>query len=99
MWHICVTHERMQARSIDTSKPTTPLPPYLDGILARLRALQDVPEFDQCTINEYSPGVGLSSHVDTHSAFEGAHCHWSQHMLGCCGQQDMRLRPIFRAHA
>jgi alkylated DNA repair protein alkB homolog 8 len=27
---------------------------------------------DQLTVNEYSPGVGLAPHVDTHSAFEGA---------------------------
>jgi alkylated DNA repair protein alkB family protein 8 len=27
--------------------------------------------FNQITANEYSPGVGLAPHVDTHSAFEG----------------------------
>lgn len=27
--------------------------------------------FDQLTVNEYEPGVGLSAHVDTHSAFTG----------------------------
>ncbi|GLT91357.1 hypothetical protein SLE2022_092480 [Rubroshorea leprosula] len=26
---------------------------------------------DQLTVNEYPPGVGLSPHIDTHSAFEG----------------------------
>mmetsp|Transcript_15091 Transcript_15091/g.40460 ORF Transcript_15091/g.40460 Transcript_15091/m.40460 type:complete len:608 (-) Transcript_15091:943-2766(-) len=28
--------------------------------------------FDQLTVNEYAPGVGLRAHVDTHSAFCGA---------------------------
>lgn len=28
-------------------------------------------QVDQCTVNEYSPGVGLSPHIDTHSAFTG----------------------------
>lgn len=27
---------------------------------------------DQLTVNEYTPGVGLSAHIDTHSAFSGA---------------------------
>ena len=30
------------------------------------------PQFDQVTVNEYPPGVGLSPHIDTHSAFTGA---------------------------
>ena len=25
---------------------------------------------DQLTVNEYQPGIGISSHVDAHSAFE-----------------------------
>lgn len=28
-------------------------------------------ELDQLTVNEYPPGVGLSPHIDTHSAFDG----------------------------
>ena len=27
----------------------------------------------QVTVNEYTPGVGIASHVDTHSAFEDGH--------------------------
>eukprot|EP00397_Hematodinium_sp_SG-2012_P057962 GEMP01072940.1.p1 GENE.GEMP01072940.1~~GEMP01072940.1.p1 ORF type:complete len:306 (+),score=48.21 GEMP01072940.1:117-1034(+) len=29
-----------------------------------------VPNFEQCTVNEYLPGVGIASHVDTHSCFD-----------------------------
>eukprot|EP00798_Chlamydomonas_sp_ICE-L_P028412 gene28412-31553_t len=29
-------------------------------------------KLDQLTVNEYEPGVGLASHVDTHSAFTGS---------------------------
>ena len=29
------------------------------------------PALDQLTVNEYAPGVGLSRHLDTHSAFTG----------------------------
>lgn len=29
-------------------------------------------QVDQVTVNEYTPGVGFTAHVDTHSAFQGA---------------------------
>lgn len=29
-------------------------------------------QIDQLTVNEYTPGVGISPHIDTHSAFTGA---------------------------
>jgi len=29
-----------------------------------------VPDFSQCTVNEYTPGIGIASHVDTHSCFD-----------------------------
>ena len=32
------------------------------------------PQVDQCTVNEYPAGVGLSPHTDTHSAFSGDTC-------------------------
>lgn len=31
-----------------------------------------MPAIDQVTVNEYSPGVGLAPHIDTHAAFTGA---------------------------
>jgi alkylated DNA repair protein alkB family protein 8 len=41
-------------------------------LLLLLQALPDVLPLDQLTVNEYTPGVGLSAHIDTHSAFSGA---------------------------
>lgn len=41
-------------------------------LLVLLQALPDVVPLDQLTVNEYTPGVGLSAHIDTHSAFTGA---------------------------
>lgn len=43
----------------------------LDGLVST-QELPDVVPLDQLTINEYTPGVGLSAHIDTHSAFTGA---------------------------
>lgn len=60
----------MQTRSVDVGKPIRPLPPSAQRVLARLQQLLGV-TFDQLTVNEYEPGIGLSSHVDTHSAFTG----------------------------
>lgn len=34
-----------------------------------------VMQVDQCTVNEYPAGVGLSPHIDTHSAFSGKVSH------------------------
>lgn len=31
-----------------------------------------MPVIDQLTVNEYTPGVGIAPHVDTHSSFTGA---------------------------
>ncbi|KAK9928326.1 hypothetical protein M0R45_025469 [Rubus argutus] len=43
------------------------------GIISILPKREDVETIglDQLTVNEYPPGVGLSPHIDTHSAFEG----------------------------
>ena len=48
------------------------LPPLAHKIASRLELLLGSP-FDQLTVNEYEAGVGLSAHVDTHSAFSGGH--------------------------
>lgn len=60
----------VQARNVDIDRPIRPLPPTAQQLLQRLEQLLGV-QFDQLTVNEYQPGVGLSSHVDTHSAFTG----------------------------
>lgn len=43
---------------------------YASG-MARLTPASAL-QIDQLTVNEYQPGVGLSPHVDAHSAFTGA---------------------------
>ena len=43
----------------------TPFPAACKSLLRRL----EIHQFDQLTINEYLPGVGIASHCDTHSAF------------------------------
>ena len=55
------------------------MPDFLADLTERLRALcvsahastgdRAEAAFDQCTVNEYQPGHGIASHVDTHSAF------------------------------
>ena len=50
--------------------PIQLLSPLAQRIACRLEELLGV-AFDQLTVNEYEPGVGLSAHVDTHSAFTG----------------------------
>merc|ERR1711868_104367 len=45
---------------------------------------------NQCTINEYFPSVGISSHVDTHSAFENELL-----SLSCGSDIVMELRQPF----
>ncbi|KAF4690223.1 Alkylated DNA repair protein alkB 8 [Perkinsus olseni] len=51
------------------------MPAYTDELVGRIRAnsVDEARDFepDQLTINEYTPGVGIAFHVDTHSAFEG----------------------------
>jgi alkylated DNA repair protein alkB family protein 8 len=52
------------------STPTTPFPACLALVAARAlaRGLLSTAA-DQCTVNEYLPGQGIRSHIDTHSAF------------------------------
>ncbi|KAL0038021.1 hypothetical protein WJX79_009793 [Trebouxia sp. C0005] len=61
-----------QSRNVDPQKPIQQFPAALQTVVERLQHLQDMPQVDQCTVNEYSAGVGLSPHIDTHSAFTGA---------------------------
>jgi alkylated DNA repair protein alkB homolog 8 len=42
------------------------------ALLPRLQAAGATERLDQLTVNEYGAGVGLSPHIDTHSAFTGA---------------------------
>eukprot|EP00743_Colponemidia_sp_Colp-15_P006292 GILK01006770.1.p1 GENE.GILK01006770.1~~GILK01006770.1.p1 ORF type:complete len:643 (+),score=105.48 GILK01006770.1:34-1962(+) len=60
-----------KTRNIDPSKPLPSLPGPFSPVLNRLVNDQLIPfQPDQITVNEYQPGQGIASHVDTHSAFE-----------------------------
>ena len=65
----------MQSRNVDVNKPVEPMPPAVGAVMARVRALPGMPALDQLTVNEYPIGVGLSPHIDTHSAFKGKASH------------------------
>jgi len=56
---------------VDPGAPIEPIPPLVGALLARLRAAGATDRLDQLTVNEYEAGVGLSPHIDTHSAFTG----------------------------
>jgi alkylated DNA repair dioxygenase AlkB len=56
-----------KTRIVDPNQPLGFLPSAFDFILNRLPTPFRP---DQITVNEYLPGQGIASHVDTHSAFE-----------------------------
>lgn len=63
-------------KSVGADEQVEPLPECIRALVMRLMAHRPllVPwrsmSTIQCTVNEYLPGVGIASHVDTHSAFE-----------------------------
>jgi len=67
-WNEKTTKRRVQHYGYNfvygSKKPGLEAPP-IPEILRRW-----APEHDQCTVNEYVPGVGIASHVDTHSVFD-----------------------------
>ena len=82
----CSIHRRVQhygerfdytTKTVGTTRPP-PLPSWIYPVLETVRARRAVPWAEeaaadgrvQVTVNEYTPGVGIASHVDTHSAFE-----------------------------
>eukprot|EP00928_Gymnodinium_smaydae_P017200 TRINITY_DN16574_c0_g1_i1.p1 TRINITY_DN16574_c0_g1~~TRINITY_DN16574_c0_g1_i1.p1 ORF type:complete len:399 (+),score=78.86 TRINITY_DN16574_c0_g1_i1:68-1198(+) len=49
-----------------------PFPAFLRAVARRVGECPAVPQpVDQLTVNEYEPGIGIASHCDAHSAFEG----------------------------
>ncbi|XP_031394809.1 alkylated DNA repair protein ALKBH8 homolog [Punica granatum] len=63
-------------RNVDTRKCLGELPSFLSYVLERISSFPGTDsssslDVDQLTVNEYPIGVGLSPHIDTHSAFEG----------------------------
>lgn len=56
---------------MDHAEEVPAIPTTLHSVLETMHSLQDIPQIDQLTVNEYPPGVGLAPHIDTHSAFTG----------------------------
>ncbi|PWA75715.1 Nucleotide-binding, alpha-beta plait [Artemisia annua] len=64
-------------RNVDTQQRLGELPSFVACVLDKVPVFQKLDEaadvsLDQLTVNEYPSGVGLSPHIDTHSAFEGS---------------------------
>ncbi|CAI0410308.1 unnamed protein product [Linum tenue] len=62
-------------RNVNTKRCLGELPSFVSPILQRIASFPDLDHstassiLDQLTVNEYPRGVGLSPHIDTHSAF------------------------------
>ncbi|KAK1569164.1 hypothetical protein Q3G72_033335 [Acer saccharum] len=74
-------------RNVDTRQCLGELPSFVSSIVGRILSFPDLNDsaslvLDQLTVNEYPRGVGLSPHIDTHSAFEGLICSLS--LAGPC---------------
>ncbi|CAN7056015.1 unnamed protein product [Brassica oleracea var. botrytis] len=75
-------------RNVDTKNRLGELPPFVSPILQRISLFPNLDydpaslKLDQLTVNEYPSGVGLSPHIDTHSAFED--CIFSLSLAGPC---------------
>ncbi|KAF3780782.1 Alkylated DNA repair alkB-like protein 8, partial [Nymphaea thermarum] len=73
--YVILVFHYMQTRNVDAKKYLGELPsfacPVLDKIslISCLKAVDKI-TVDQLTVNEYPAGVGLSPHIDTHSAFD-----------------------------
>ncbi|XP_010097769.2 alkylated DNA repair protein ALKBH8 homolog [Morus notabilis] len=66
-----------QTRNVDSKQQLGELPSFVSPVLEKMSMFKKLYKItadvalDQLTVNEYPPGVGLSPHIDTHSAFEG----------------------------
>lgn len=90
---------RYDIRAVDSDDTSLEIPDFLNSFLAKAAQLDQVKMqfkeegveesfFDQVTVNEYLKGVGLSTHVDTHSAFVGPIL-----SLTLAGHTVMKFRP------
>ncbi|CAN6269167.1 unnamed protein product [Urochloa humidicola] len=64
-----------ETRNVDSKQFLGELPAFVSTVLEKITSFPGVKKcsaglVDQLTVNEYPCGVGLSPHVDTHSAFE-----------------------------
>ncbi|KAL1830558.1 hypothetical protein ACET3Z_000209 [Daucus carota] len=66
-----------ETRNVNTNQYLGELPAFASPLLDKISSFEELSNslemgLDQLTVNEYPPGVGLSPHIDTHSAFEGS---------------------------
>ncbi|CAK9870761.1 unnamed protein product [Sphagnum jensenii] len=68
-----------KTRNVDKNQKLGVLPLSVEPVLSKVALLSEMTHakepslpLDQLTVNEYPRGVGLSPHIDTHSAFEGS---------------------------
>ncbi|KAL9447728.1 hypothetical protein AB3S75_015245 [Citrus x aurantiifolia] len=71
-----VSAKEEEIRNVNTKQCLGELPSFVSSIVERVSSFPNLDDstsvaLDQLTVNEYPPGVGLSPHIDTHSAFEG----------------------------
>ncbi|URE18983.1 2OG-Fe(II) oxygenase superfamily [Musa troglodytarum] len=64
-----------ETRNVDSKHCLGELPSFVSNILQKILSFPGLggdqnKEMDQLTVNEYPCGVGLSPHIDTHSAFD-----------------------------
>ncbi|KAL6652089.1 hypothetical protein ACP70R_011014 [Stipagrostis hirtigluma subsp. patula] len=64
-----------ETKNVDSKQCLGELPTFVSMILEKLMSFPGVKKYttklvDQLTVNEYPCGVGLSPHIDTHSAFD-----------------------------
>ena len=73
-----LSHRRVQhygykfiygANSINPDNKQGELPTWTKIPLKNMESLQ-LPDFDQCTVNDYKPGDGIPPHTDSHAPFE-----------------------------
>nr|XP_048320346.1 alkylated DNA repair protein ALKBH8 homolog isoform X1 [Ziziphus jujuba var. spinosa] len=65
-----------ETRNVDSKQHLGELPSFVSPVLEKISMFPSLGDaankvLNQLTVNEYPPGVGLSPHIDTHSAFEG----------------------------
>lgn len=61
------------SNNVDKNKYIGTLPDFAPGVNTRINQIAQKynhADFDQLTLNDYSPGQGIPPHVDTHSPFE-----------------------------
>ncbi|XP_020570588.1 alkylated DNA repair protein alkB homolog 8 isoform X1 [Phalaenopsis equestris] len=88
-----------ETRNVDTKQFLGELPPFVSPIIEKMSLFQGISDnkgqlLDQLTVNDYPPGIGLSPHIDTHSAFDDMICSLSlagpcimefrKYLLGSC---------------